>query len=158
MSAPTHVGPYASLSAAQEWLRDRVDDGETCPCCTQFAKVYRRKLTAPVAQVLIAMYRHAGTGWVHLPELGLSRGDEAKARYWKLIEQPADAEREDGSKRVGYWRLTPLGVEFVHNRARVAKYARIYDGRCLALDDTETVSIVDVLGAKFDYRQLMEGI
>lgn len=153
MTAPT---ARMSLAEAQEWLRDHVDDGETCPCCTQFAKVYRRKLTAPVAQVLIAMYRTRG-GWIRVADLGLTRGDEAKARYWDLIEAPADAEREDGSRRVGIWRLTVRGIAFVNDQIRVPKYVRIYNGRRIGVDDTETVSIADVLGSKFNYRELMEG-
>jgi hypothetical protein len=146
-----------TLAEAREWLRVRVDDGETCPCCEQFAKVYRRKLTAPVARVLIAMYRHNRDGWVYLPALGLSRGDEAKARYWDLIEG-LDGERDDGSKRVGTWRLTGKGIAFVRNQIRVPKYARIYDGRCLNMDPAETVCITDVLGTRFNYADLMAGV
>lgn len=147
-----------SLAAAREWLRDRVDKGAKCPCCGQFAKVYRRKITSPMARVLIAMYRHDPTGWVYLPELGLSRGDEAKMRYWGLVEPMPDSVRKDGSSRVGIWRLTALGRLWVQNSARVPKYVRIYDGRCLGFDDSEMASIVDALGTRFNYSELMEGI
>lgn len=147
-----------TLAQAREELRARVTDGAVCPCCTQYAKVYRRKITSQVARVLIAMHRDAGTGWVHLPTLIERKGaDEAKARYWGLIEASEDDVREDGSPRVGWWRLTPAGEAFVLDRLRVPKYAHIYDGRCLSLDDTETVSIRDALGTRFDYRDLMAG-
>lgn len=146
------------LREVKQRLLSRLDEGTKCPACNQFAKVYRRKITAPMAKVLIAMWRAAGWDFIHLPSLGLSRGDEAKARYWGLIEEYPDGEREDGSTRVGVWRLTSKGVSFVHNRLRVPKYALIYDGKCLYLDDDETVSISDALGTKFNYRELMEGV
>jgi hypothetical protein len=44
----------------------------------------------------------------------------------------------------------------VLNRSLVPTYAQIYDGRCLGYDG-EPVSIVDALGKKFDYHELMEG-
>lgn len=147
-----------TLEEAQEWLRDRVDDGETCPCCTQFAKVYRRKLTGSIARVLIRMWHENPGDWVFLPALRTRGQDEAIAKHWGLIEPFPDAKREDGSSRVGWWRLTGLGVSFVRNNVRLPKYARIYNGRLLGLDDAETVSIVDALGSQFNYDELMQGV
>jgi hypothetical protein len=46
----------------------------------------------------------------------------------------------------------------VLNRSKVPKYARIYNNRCLGLDHSKQVSIIDVLGTKFNYTELMEGI
>ena len=143
-----------TLGAAREWLRHRVDEGATCPCCTQFAKVYRRKINAGMAHALIHMYRHAQTEWFYLPDI-TSRWqgrDEAGLRYWALIEELQE-KREDGG-RAGWWRITPLGHRFVLREVRVPKYARVYDGRCLSLTG-EPVSITDALGDKFDYDELM---
>lgn len=146
------------LGHARAWLRDRVEDGATCPCCKQLAKVYRRKINSGQARSLIRMYRaDPARGYVHLPTVVGSRSrEEAKLRYWGLLEEER-VRRKDGG-RAGFWRITSLGELFVLNRVRVAKYSRIYDKRCLGLDDTETASIVDALGAGFDYRELMEGI
>jgi hypothetical protein len=148
-----------TLEEAQEWLRSRVDDGAPCPCCSQFAKVYRRKLTSATARALVLMYREAGDGWVYFPDLlGRKQADEAKARYWGLIEERR-AQRDDGSQRNGWWRLTPWGVRFVRGQATIAKYARIYDGRCLGLDYSEgTVNIREALGTRFSYDDLMAGV
>ena len=152
------LSPDDTLATVIEWLRERVDEGVHCPACGQHAKVYRRKITTATARTLVLMLREAGTDWVHLPTLlGRSQADEAKARYWGLIEEQ-QGEREDGSNRVGWWRLTPLGVQFVRRQVRIPKYALIYDGRCLALDDAEAVSIDDALGTKFRYDDLMAGI
>lgn len=145
-----------TLAQARDWLRERVDEGERCPCCDQLAKVYRRKLTSSIGAVLIAMWRTNYNGWVYLPAIRSAGQDEVIARFWFLIEGD-EMRREDGSKRTGWWRLTDLGVGFVHNEVKVPKYARIYNNRLLNLDPAQSVSIVDVLGAKFDYTELMEG-
>lgn len=161
-----NLRPDTTLREAQAWLRDNVDDGVTCPLCGQFAKVYRRKINAGIARVLIAMYRKAGDDWVYLPYIDstgrepihVSRsGEMCIARYWGLIEQ-MPGEREDGSSRVGWWRLTGRGCAFVRNEIRIPKYARIYASRCLNLDAEQTVTIVDALGTKFNYWELMAGI
>jgi len=143
-----------SLEGAKEWLRARVEVGADCPCCTQLAKVYSRKINSGMAHALIQMYKHAGTEWFYLPNI-TSRWqgrDEAGLRYWGLIEEMQ--ERRDDGGRAGWWRLTKLGEEFVKRAIRVPKYARIYDGRCLSLSGEE-ITIVDALGDKFNYHELM---
>lgn len=149
---------HATLDDARAWLFGRADEGVHCPCCTQFAKVYRRKLTGSIARVLIAMWREAGRDWVYLPDIRSAGQDEAIARYWGLIEPYPDARRYDGSSRVGWWRLTPLGVQFVQNDALIPKYASIYNGNLVSLDAREHISIIDALGTKFNYSDLMGGI
>lgn len=146
-----------SLGDARAWLRGRVDDGQSCPCCGQMAKVYRRKLTASIGRVLILMWHNNRDDWVYLPGIRSKGQDEAIARFWFLIERDPAAVREDGSKRTGWWRLTTLGVAFIHNEVKMPMYARIYDNRLLGLDAVQSVSIIDVLGTKFDYTELMEG-
>lgn len=147
----------ATLAEARERLQETRTVGTTCPCCDQFAKVYRRNITAATAQALILMYRSAGKGWCYMPELlDRKQADETKARYWGLIEEQ-DGNRADGSSRVGVWRLTDKGVQFVLGQVEVPKYALIYDGKCLGLDEAETVTIEDALGTRFNYADLMAG-
>jgi hypothetical protein len=57
----TMLDDTITLGAARDWLRDRLDDGERCPCCTQLAKTYRRRIHATLAKALITMYQHGGT-------------------------------------------------------------------------------------------------
>ena len=145
-----------TLAYARDWLRERVDDGHKCPCCSQFAKVYKRRINSRQARALIAMYQAGGTDWCHLPDveapLHLGGSETGKARYWGLVEEASD-EREDGG-RSGMWRLTQGGVGYVQGYVLVQKYAHIYDGRCLGLSG-EPVSIHDALGVRFDYDELM---
>lgn len=150
-----------SLSGAQDWLRERVESGASCPCCTQYAKVYRRRLTSVGARTMIRMWRESEGGWVHVPTLlknqlpGIAHqgGYATLGQHWQLIAESPE-EREDGG-RVGWWRLTRLGESFVHCETTISKYVRIYDGRCLSLSGSP-VSIVDALGTKFDYGELMD--
>jgi hypothetical protein len=147
-----------TLEEARAWLRERIDEGEKCPLCTQFAKVYRRKITSPMARGLIKQYRLAGVDYVHSAELVKSETHEfSQLSWWNLIEECPDAVREDGG-RAGWWRISERGRQFVLYRIEVPKYAYIYDGRVLRLDTDETVSIVDALGTRFNYRELMAGI
>ncbi|QPX62164.1 hypothetical protein PBI_INDLOVU_49 [Mycobacterium phage Indlovu] len=149
-------GLEATIGEGRDWLEARMyDEGAECPCCTQNVKVYRRKITASMARVLIDMHRDHGTGWVHLPSIRSAGQDEVLTRHWGLIERDAEV-RPDGSTRTGWWRLTPLGVAWVTGRETVAKYAVIYDNRCLELEG-DAVTITDSLGDRFDYGDLMAG-
>ncbi len=145
-----------TLAEAQDWLRERIDEGAACPCCTQFAKVYRRKINSGQARSLIRMWRRCGTDWCHVPtEIGARSREEGKLAYWDILEE--ETERRDDGGRAGWWRITDLGSRFVLDQIRLPKYARIYDGRCLGLIG-EPQGIRDALGTKFDYRGLMDGI
>lgn len=146
------------------WLSERLLAGEStsCPCCGQFAKVYKRKITTAMARVLIEMYRRGGEhrDWVSLPticndlRIG-SRGDQSATTRWRLIER-RPGQRDDGAKSTGWYRLTPLGVDFVRGVAKVPKYVRVYDNRVLETLGTQ-VSIRNALGVRFDYSDLMAG-
>jgi hypothetical protein len=147
-----------TLGEARALLRTLVDDGAACPCCTQFAKVYRRKIHSRMARDLITFYRQHGREWGHSTEtLGASAPDFVKLVYWGIVETDDLGLREDGSKRTGWWRITSDGVEFLFDRARTPKYARVYDGRCLGLTG-DPIGIRDALGNRFFYRDLMDGV
>lgn len=150
-----------TIAEARTVLRDLADDGHRCPLCTQYVKVYKRKIHASMAQAIILMYRHyvaTGVEWIEIAAILPHRmvADAAKLRYWGLIvEEPSY--RSDGSERTGFWRLTDRGVAFVRGQGIVKKYARLYDGRFLG-HEGDMVDIKDCLGKKFDYSELMAGI
>lgn len=150
-----------TLAQARAKLRQLVEEGEQCPTCTQFAKVYRRKIHASMAAALIAIYRATvmGSGeWIEISKVLPHKqvADAAKLRYWGLVEEEP-AVRSDGSERTGFWRITIKGIAFVRDQGVVPKYARLYDGRCLGMDG-DMVKISDCLGKKFDYGELMAGV
>lgn len=81
------------LGEARDILRGLVEDGHTCPLCTQHAQVYRWSLYSTAAHALILFYREGGT------------------------TEP----RDDGG-RSGYWRVTGRGAAFVRNEIDIPKY------------------------------------
>lgn len=149
-----------TLLEAKDTLREQVIAGDavTCPCCTQLAKIYKRQIYARMAVALIRIYRHGGdeNGWLHVPSLLRERGfaDTTKLSYWGLIEPMPNVERDDGSTRTGWWRITGTGRAFVRRQTTMPKYAHVYDGRVLRHDGAP-MTIDDALGKGFDYDELM---
>jgi hypothetical protein len=145
-----------TLGEAREWLREQLaDKGAPCPCCTQLSKVYHRPLYGAMAAGLITCYQQHHREWFHMrTATDYHGGDHSKLRYWGLIEEELEL-RPDGG-RAGWWRITEDGVAFVLGQTAVPRHARVYDGKCLGLDDSKgLVTVRDVLGDKFDYDDLM---
>lgn len=158
------INDNSSLKDARDWLRQRVDDGETCPCCKQFAKVYPRMIYGKMAAALIRLHAvsRPDFSFVHVSKIDVPTirsvvfsGDFAKLALWELIE-PMPKDEKDKTKRAnGSWRITQRGIDFVNGKITVPKYVKIYDGRRIGFDDSEMVSIQNCLGEKFDYAELM---
>lgn len=145
------------LSEVREWLQDQVNngDGAECPCCGQYARIYRRKLNSNMAASLIRAWLAVGANqWFHAPTvLGRNDGEFAKLHYWGLVEEERRL-RPDGG-RAGWWRITLAGVLFVKGMVTAPSHAELYAGRLLKLDDRCQVTIEAALGDKFSYRELM---
>jgi len=144
----------ATLEEAKQWLKARLEKGAHCPCCAQFAKVYRRRINSGMARSLIMMYLRGKREWIYIPTaISAKSREEGKLVYWGLIEESSQL-REDGG-RAGWWRVTEKGETFIHRRIKVPKYAFVYDAKLLHLDDGEMVDIEDCLGVYFDLSELM---
>lgn len=144
-----------TLGEAKQWLFEHIREGVECPACTQHVQIYKRPLTSEMADILIKMYRQSPSDWVYVPGLGPRGGDYAKMRYWELIEARPGV-RDDGSTRVGWWRVTARGRRFVRNEEKVFKNAHVYAEMVYQRDGDE-VSIIDALGKRFNYAALMRG-
>lgn len=161
--------PDTTIREARAWLQIRLAKGEECPCCRRWAKVNVYSISATAARALILLVRIFETrrAWVHSKEVAAAHsgvdarrmlactGDGlTKLRHHGLVQpKPNDS---DATKRdLGLWQPTPTGIEFVHGRTRVAKYAHVYNDKLLGLDRTETVSIRDALRDRFSYEKLM---
>lgn len=152
-------GSLVTLEDARTEVREGRKEGVTCPCCGQFAKVYRRKIHSTMARNLIDAYFKFGTGQQFRPidEFGKDSPDFIKLQYWGiLLEVDPDAVRDDGSNRTGWWMLSSRAAGFVRGITTVTEYALIYNGEQI---DTagDPVSIRDCLGKRFDYDELMDG-
>lgn len=158
MTAP--FSDEMTLVEARTELLHRIPEGERCPVCTQFAKMYRRKVNSSMAAGLIEMYKAFGTELGYLQDVrrktkATDNREESKLRYWGLVVED-DSRRSDGG-RTGWWRVTPKGEQWVLGTSTVPKYAHLYDGECLGLGGDQ-VTIMDALGQKFDYHDLMKGV
>jgi hypothetical protein len=165
--------PHASLEDAKKWLRARFGKGAACPCCGQFVKLYKRPFNKSMAYVLLLIARYyrrievKSDEWLHVPsyiaEVAVGnprraaavRGDWAKLKFWGLIEEKPET-RADGSPRVGYWRLTQLGRQFINREVKVSSHVYIYNGEPLQRTVDEQITIDDALTTEFSYSEIME--
>ncbi len=142
-----------TLGRCKDWLRARIEEGEHCPCCHQFAKQYRRRIHTTMAATLIYAHQHFDRSFFHLSLLDgmrlngriVRQADFPKLCYWGLLEKAVD---------IPEYRITELGVMWVRRQARVPEIAVIYDGALRRLEG-EPITIVEALKAKFDYAELM---
>ena len=154
--------PFYTLQEAKTWLRRRLADGARCPCCAQWAQVYKRTITGQMARWLIWLtveYRAQRIGrkgeWVDVRKSPVRGGDYAKLRYWGLVERPANL---DPSKRsAGLWRPTRDAYSFVLGNLRVAKHCYVFDEQALSKGQ-QMITIIEALGKKFNYAELMSGM
>lgn len=161
------MGLTQTIEEAREELKEKMmsEKGATCPCCSQYVRVYRRTITSSMAVGLIKLYLYDKANpdaFVHiakylesLPDMKnipCLTGDFAKLEHWKLIE-PMRGLRKDGSKRNGYYSITQRGRNFVDGMA-VERAMYIYNG-VVRERSVETCNIHDALKNQFDYSKLM---
>lgn len=168
MSQMNLFGP--TLAEAKLDLQRKLEKGDFCPCCNQFAKKYKRKMYATPCVWLICLYhlhcRKTFDEFFHITEIVQHaskgyrirlHGDSHKANYFGLIEEkPKDMDIEN-KRTSGFWRITERGIAFVKNELRIPKYALIYNSEVVGFEGDE-VSIQDCLGVEFNYTELMNGI
>ena len=151
-----------TLQEAKEYLRENFTKGSNCPCCSQFVKLYKRKLASTPSRMLIKL-NYLGDGWHHVSKLvkGISltgSNDFSKLAYWQLIEEKQNTDED--KKTSGFWRITTKGVLFVENKIKIPSHVFIFNGKKMfsvgnrGFSD-KTINIVDCLGKKFSYNELM---
>ena len=155
----------STIEEAKIYISENVDVGVKCPCCEQFAKVYKRKITSIMVRGLIVLYRYDiknQNKFMHKDEIGkylndkvkFGGGDFAKLSYWGMIE---GRDKEDGQKgkTSGYWRITSEGRDFIEGKSPVPKHKYVYDSKVLPRESGEYVTVREALSEKFDYAELM---
>ena len=151
-----------TIEQARLYLRENLNTGTTCPCCKQMVKLYKRKITGVTAAGLTILYRNnkrvGFMQYVSVPELLTDKKytDVTKLYYWDLIE-PLRSSREDGSKRVGMWRMTQKGIDFVEGKIAVDKNVFVYNNKVYRRSE-EKATIRDCFGLKFNYEELMSDV
>lgn len=155
-----------TLDEARDEFRAQLLKGKhvECPCCDRRVKIYRRKLNAGMALLMLWAYRYTekkrpANGWIHVSKVLLGgkvnavAQEYSKLRFWGLLV-PAES---DGSSIHGHWRVTDAGARFARGEVRIPSHAIVYDNHLLELDSTKLVSIRDALGDRFDFGELMSG-
>ena len=154
-----------TLKGARTTLLSQLEGGTPveCPCCKRTARIYRRKLNAGMARVLVRMVEiHARAPmqlWIHIHDIfggfGQKHRDWPLLKLWGLVEPRTRKTRTENAR--GFWRVTELGRAFVEGRTRAPAYVFVFDGEKTGSSD-EVVTIREALGTKFDYRELMRRI
>lgn len=152
-----------TLAEAKEYLRNNWETGAKCPCCTQYVRLYKKRIYAPAAKWLIAFYRlskNRPNEWIHIREIlgpnpmATTGNGTCILHYWDLIEEKINL---DTKKRCsGFWRITEQGRLFVENKILLPKHAKTFDGKRYGFSGP-MLSIKDALGSHFDYEKLMRG-
>ena len=130
-----------------------------CPCCGRVAAIYSKPFNRTQAWSLVAMYRAWGSEWGDLARLrrdvGLHHSNqEAQLRHLGLIEENP-VRREDGG-HAGWWRVTPLGVDWLHGRVSVR--SRVVTHNAMGREpEGKRVYVADLLPG-FDLRRLDYGL
>lgn len=132
--------------------------GYVCSCCGQYVKEYTRSFNCNMALLLIRLYKHQKTGWVHiekfLAENGYSRcGDFSYMTHYKLL-QKLNEDRPDGSSRNGYYKLTGTAIMFIEGKLTVAAKFKMFNSKFMGFEG-EQIDIKTALGKRFDYQELM---
>jgi hypothetical protein len=155
------------LSEAKDQLESKISEGVICPCCNQYAKLYKRKLSSSMTIALIEIFKahkQIGFDYFHvedyfksLPNLPSSiRGDFPKLKHWNLI-YGKEENREDSSPRNGYYMISGRGIRFLRNQLSVPSHIFLYNNEVKDVSET-LVSVTDCLGAKFNYHEMMGGL
>jgi hypothetical protein len=151
---------FTPLTEAQDWVTKNRGEGCVCPCCGQIAKIYKRKLNNGMALELIALYKlsmaEQDTEYFHHTKFAkLTCGEISKLVYWGLTEEKPKSTEDNSIKTSGYWKITPNGKLFVENELSVQSHVYLYDAKLLGFSD-ERITIIESLGKKFSYSELMQ--
>lgn len=153
-----------TIAEGKQYLRDNWKEGVVCPCCSQFVKLYKRKLNSNMAIVLYRIFRE-GEIWIKVEDFlrvnKIHTGhDWALLRNWGLLEEkPKEDTDYKDSKVSGYWRITDKGMDFVFNAIRVPKHITMFNNKFYGYADAaETVCFKDCIGNNFNYNELMRGV
>lgn len=140
-----------------------------CPSCGQRVQLVRRSISSGMVAALAALLeaeRRDIEEWHHWRTVvkrartrmppAAEGGDPCKLEYWGLVERLRGT-RPDGSDRVGYWRTTALGRQFLRGRRSVKRYALTYNRSFFGFEG-EYVTVRECVKRGFDYDELIRWV
>ena len=150
----------STVKQAKDELLLHLEEGAKCYVCNQNVKLYKRKIHRTMARGLLALYKaeksNPNTKYHHItdfaPTTDLS-ADFSKLRHFGLVEEMPNTDVHKHTS--GYWKITPLGYEFIYLETKVRAYVKVYNKKVLGIA-SKFVDIKDVLGNKYSYAELMK--
>lgn len=130
------------------------DKPQTCPCCDQMVKLYKRRINKSMATDLIRLHQYGKGGYMHVEDFVAPRStrEVSKLKLWDLVEtMPND---NPDKKSTGMYRITKKGEDFVEGKVMVRTYVQMYNNKFYGFDGG-MVTISDALKEKFSYSELM---
>jgi hypothetical protein len=112
-----------------------------------------------MAKMLVLFYKLSDTSWIHVNDVvkktgcaEYKSGDWAKLKHWGLIEEKA---KEPDEKNAGFWRITPLGCQFVEKQVYIKSHVLLYNGQFCGFTG-DYIDIEHCLGKKISYTKLLK--
>jgi hypothetical protein len=133
------------------------EKGGNCPCCYRWGKINGYQITSTQARGMIWMLQNFPEGdWVDLgkaPPWILRSKSMSTLQHWGLLESKTKGMDED-KRGSGLWRLTPQGYGFIYRQILMPKFAFVFNNKLIKYSK-EQVDVIQVLGKKFSYEELM---
>jgi len=152
---------FKTLGEVKQVLRETLLQGVHCPCCTQFAKVYKRKLNKALSVCLLRAYSLYGRKKFHVKDLlmsdkifaaNMNGGNFSTGAYWGIMKMIPNTDED--KRTSGYWILTDLGEQFLLKKLKLPKHIWMFNAALVKQSD-ELVSIDEALTLKFSYKETM---
>lgn len=128
MDLMSFMGAPTGIFRDNPWWSEPIrDQGQDCPTCGRFLKVYHRKLSRSMARSLVRLYRLTQASMNNQRYFHVKQFDKEKARgefgvlsAWGLVEEAPNNDRL--KKTSGMWAITSEGTDFVMMRSSVPQY------------------------------------
>jgi len=160
-----------TLEEARTQVMASLDEGSQCPCCDQYARMYKRRLPPAAIKGLLGLYslaREDGHDYYHIKDiyetsyakdvLNIGSIFGLCAHFGLMISEVREKDEDNLGEPVtcsGMWKITELGIDFIEGRKGIHKYILMYNGEVLGRSET-FVNIDEALNHPFNYAEIFE--
>jgi len=129
--------------------------GKACPSCGSLSKTYRRRIRETLSRDLVRLAR-LGPGFFHVRDFtgGRNSSDFCIVELFGLAA-PKPNENDSTRRTLGFWSLTPLGLDFVRGKAKIPGFLLVEGGKVVEAS-SDFVSIENSIGKGFDYSDVLK--
>lgn len=139
-----------------DWINKIVPTTEiqTCPCCDQIVKVYKRLINKGMIADLARLAKLSDPNqYIHINDFTTAHSNReiGNCKWWGLVER---MHNDDPKKKTsGMYRITQKGRDFIEGKVMVRKYALVYNSECLGFEGGSV--LVTDCDKGFNYEELM---